>query len=75
MLSRDSIQFDSTKIDSLWAWISQAFAGDLRYNNLMLAFSCIFGEHEQGSEAEILVRTARENCDMDEGLLVGEPFR
>ena len=75
VLNRETIQFDSDKVESLWAWVSAAFAGDPRYNNLMLAFSCIFGQHEPGSEADILVRTARDNCDMDEGLLVGDPYR
>ena len=37
-------QLDDDKVTSLFAWISRAFSGDYRYNNLMLAFAAIFGD-------------------------------
>jgi hypothetical protein len=33
---------DDSKVEALFAWISRAFAGEERYNNLMLAFQAIF---------------------------------
>lgn len=35
---------DDRKVDALFGWISRAFAGDERYNNLMLAFAALFGD-------------------------------
>lgn len=39
-----SATIDDDRVDRLFAWISRAFAGDRRYNNLMLAFAAIFAD-------------------------------
>ena len=35
---------DSKKVEMLFAWLNRAFAGDDRYNNLVLAFAALFSE-------------------------------
>ena len=35
---------EERKVEALFGWVSRAFAGDERYNNLMDAFAAIFGE-------------------------------
>ena len=35
---------EERKVEALFGWVSRAFAGDERYNNLMVAFAAIFGE-------------------------------
>ena len=61
-----STALDDEKVTMLFAWISRAFAGDARYGNLMLAFACIFGEHEPGSPYQQLVDVAMKKLDQDE---------
>ena len=53
-----SASLDDDKVTKLFAWISRAFDGDARYGNLMLAFACIFGSHEPGSQYAALVKHA-----------------
>lgn len=50
-----SAVLDDAKVEALFAWLSRAFAGDDRYNNLMLAFACIFGDHADDSPYAALV--------------------
>ena len=49
---------DDEKVEQLFAWISRAFAGERQYNNLMLAFAAIFGDHAKGSDCAMLVDNA-----------------
>ena len=42
-LSPDDLALDDEKVEQLFAWLNMAFSGDMRYNNLMLAFAAIFG--------------------------------
>ena len=68
------VGLDDDKVAALFAWISRAFDGDERYNNLMLAIAAIFGNLPEKSE---LVRMAEEALDLlpeDENKLCGQPF-
>jgi len=56
---------DDEKVTSLFAWVSQAFAGVPEYNNLMLAFAAVFGDLPDDSEPVQMLRKA-------EALLPGE---
>ena len=70
-----SISLDDAKVVQLWAWISAAFEGDDRFNNLMLAFAAIFGEHPPGSPYSDLVDEAMSRPGVtDENLVVGSPY-
>ena len=42
-LSPDDLALDDEKVEQLFAWLNMAFSGDMRYNNLMLAFAAVFG--------------------------------
>ena len=66
-----SATLDEQKVEQLFAWISRAFEGDARYNNLMLAFAAIFGEHEPGSAYSRLVDDAMEQRPSDPAEPVG----
>ena len=68
-----STALDDEKVKQLFAWISRAFAGDMQYNNLMLAFACIFGEHEPTTPYAQLVDNAMRELDPDEEKPLGEP--
>lgn len=46
---------DDDKVEKLFAWLSRAFAGDDRYDNLSLAFASIFGDHAADSPLARLV--------------------
>ena len=61
---------DDRKVDALFAWISRAFAGDPKYNNLMLAFAAIYGGDER---LQPLVDRAMENLPAEDEA-VGEPI-
>ena len=50
-----STDINDEKVEKLFAWLSRAFAGEKRYNNLMLAFAAIFGDHEKNSPYTALV--------------------
>ncbi len=49
---------DDEKVASLFAWVSQAFAGEPEYNNLMLAFAAVFGNLPEDSEPMQMLRKA-----------------
>ena len=51
-------ELDDEKITKLFAWLSRAFAGDSRYNNLMLALAAIFGNLPSDSVPVKMVQTA-----------------
>uniref|UniRef100_A0A7S0NV08 Uncharacterized protein n=1 Tax=Calcidiscus leptoporus TaxID=127549 RepID=A0A7S0NV08_9EUKA len=61
------------KVELLFAWLSMAFAGDRRYNDLMLAFAAIFGDYDEGSAMRSLVEEARAKMP-PENQPVGERF-
>ena len=65
-----SKMLEEKKVNALFAWISQAFAGDERYNNLMLAFAAIFGEDSrlQALVASALLKLPAEDEE------IGEPI-
>jgi hypothetical protein len=69
------MQLDDEKITALFAWIHQAFQGDLRYNNLLLAMATIFGTHNfpEASEPMRLYRYALQHAPAEE-TRVGEPY-
>lgn len=52
---------DDSKVEMLYAWILQAFAGDMRYNNLMLAFAAIFADNGDTLPYIKLVESALSN--------------
>jgi hypothetical protein len=60
------------RIKSLFAWVSQAFAGRQEYDNLMLAFCAVFGTNvPESSEPMIMLRHAEELLGDDEEKLRG----
>jgi hypothetical protein len=68
------MQLDDEKIVALFAWIHQAFQGDLRYNNLLLAMATIFGTNfPESSEPMRLYRYAMQHAP-DEEARVGEAY-
>jgi hypothetical protein len=42
-------KLDDERVKRLFAWLNRAFAGDARYNNLMLAFAAVYGDVTQHS--------------------------
>lgn len=58
MLDPETLVLNDTKVDQLFAWLSMAFAGEPAYNNLMLAFASIFGDHPPGSPYETMLKKA-----------------
>ena len=68
------IGMDDEKVRSLFAWISRAFDGDERYNNLMLAIAAIFGNLPQDSKPVQMARDALDSLPEDESALTGQPF-
>ena len=44
-----STKLDDERVKRLFAWLNRAFAGDARYNNLMLAFAAVYGDVTQHS--------------------------
>ena len=71
-LSVDKLQLDDTTVEQLFAWLNMAFAGDARYNNLMLAFASIFGDHPKDSPYHALIAEAMARAP-PEHEPVGEP--
>jgi len=73
----ESIRLDTTlsddRVDLLFAWVSRAFAGDRRYNDLSIALAAIFGDIGEGTP---LARMARDALDMlpPEEKAVGAPL-
>ena len=64
---------DDEKVASLFAWVSQAFAGEPEYNNLMLAFAAIFGNLPEDSEPVQMLRKAEQMLPSEEEP-VGDPI-
>jgi hypothetical protein len=69
-------QLDDDKVTSLFAWVSRAFAGEPRYNNLMLALVAIFGNLPDESEPVVMAKEALEKMTeaYDEETPVGDPI-
>lgn len=59
-------ELDDEKVTQLFAWLSRTFAGDRRYDNLMLAFAAIFGNLPQDSVPVIMVETAMASLPPEE---------
>lgn len=66
-------ELDDEKVTSLFAWVSRAFAGELEYNNLMLAFAAIFGNLPEDSQPVQMVTEARKLLPPEEKP-VGDPI-
>jgi len=68
------IGLDDEKVRKLFAWISRAFEGDARYNNLMLAIASVFGDLPEDSQPVQMAKEALKSLPEDEEALTGEPF-
>ena len=64
---------DDQRVKQLFAWLTRAFAGDGRYNNLMLAFAAIFGTHAPGTPYAELVDNALSQLPDGDDIPIGEP--
>jgi hypothetical protein len=73
-----TVQIDATlddaKVTALFAWVSRAFDGDDRYNNLMLAIAAVFGNLPSDSEPVVMLQEALKLLPDNEEELTGEPF-
>jgi len=67
------VTLDDAKVSALFAWVSRAFAGDERYNNLVLAIVAVFGNLPADSDPMLLLEAAKELAPAEEDT-VGEPF-
>lgn len=65
---------DADKVTALFAWVSRAFDGDERYNNLMLALAVIFGNLPPHSAPMVMLEEALQLLPPDNEQLMGEPF-
>jgi len=65
--------FTPTKVRSLYAWVTRAFAGDPEYNDLMLAFATLFNL-EPPPQAARLLETALSSLPSDPTQPLGEPY-
>jgi len=74
---KESIRLDTTldddKIESLFAWVSRAFAGDRRYNDLSLAIAAVFGDLADGNPLVSMKEEAMELMPPEEES-VGAPI-
>lgn len=61
------------KVSDLFAWVTQAFAGDQRYNDLVLALVAVFGNLPAESPPMLLLRRAVSAAPKEDEL-TGEPF-
>ena len=68
------IGLDDEKVKALFAWVSRAFDGDERYNNLMLAIAAVFGNLPENSKPISMLREAIAALPEDENSLTGQPF-
>lgn len=59
---------------ALFAWVSRAFAGEPRYDDLFLAIVAIFGDLSKDSEPMKMAQKALEQLPDDEEMTVGEPI-
>ena len=57
-VSLDFSDMSDRKIEQLFAWVTQAFAGDDRYNNLVLALAVVFGDLPKDSPPRGLLEDA-----------------
>ena len=71
-ISTEKLRLDDDQVEQLFAWLNMAFSGEPRYNDLMLAFACIFGDHPTGSPYTSLIADALAR-QPDEEERVGEP--
>lgn len=62
---------DDEKVTKLFAWVSRAFAGDGRYNDLMLALAAVFGKLPA---LEPMVEEAMELLPEDEDTVCGASY-
>mgnify|MGYP001207209779 CR=1 FL=1 len=69
-----SAVLDDEKTTQLFCWISRALSGDTRYNNMMLAFAAVFGDHPDDSPYTRLVQDALAKQPAEDEP-VGEPLR
>ena len=66
---------DDAKVRALFAWLSRAFAGDERYNNLMYALAAIWADNlEEGSGLSAMVADALKGLPDDEDVMLGAPL-
>lgn len=66
-------ELDDEKVTKLFAWLSRAFAGDARYDNLMLALAAIFGNLPVDSPPVKMVETALASLPPEE-MPCGAPY-
>lgn len=64
---------DDEKVTQLFSWVSRAFAGDMEYNNLMLAIAAVFGNLGEESPPRILLKNAMKKVP-PEDKAVGDSF-
>jgi len=63
------------RVKSLFAWVSRAFTGEPKYNNLMLGMAAIFGTNlSPGSELLQMAKEANSQLPSSEEALMGEPI-
>ena len=61
------VNLNDAKITDLFAWVSRAFAGDARYNNLMLAIAAVFGKNVPPESLLVqMVQEARQQLPADD---------
>jgi len=71
-----SAELTDDKVENLFAWVRCALTGDPRYNNLVLAFACIFGEQQgdAGSSCAVMIEAAKQQLmQAPEDVPVGDP--
>lgn len=61
------------KVETLFAWVTRAFAGDRRYNDLMVALAAIFGDLPEDSMPAKMAADALTELPPEEEL-VGVPY-
>lgn len=62
------------RIKSLFAWLSRAFAGDSRYDNLMYAIAAVFGNLPKDNVLHDMVNEAKRLLPKNEEELTGAPI-
>jgi len=59
-------RLDDERVTSLFAWVSRAFAGEPKYNNLMLAIAAIFGNLPEDSQPVQMAKAALKDLAPEE---------
>ena len=59
-------ELSDEKVTQLFAWVSQAFAGDERYGNLMMAIAAIFGNLPEDSPPKMMAAEALKKLPKEE---------